>query len=258
MIKSVATQIIVIMYRRRRGNTVRRTVVVRRSGGLRSATAGVRLQNHRTALSARRGGTLAQQVRSLQRVVKKNAPEIKYHSPNVDAVNIPNTGTVVALTQIAQGDTVSTRTGNTINVTSVRVAGFFNRAVTDPAIDALCRIAIVVDKQQIADTDPTAAAIFTSPNEPVGAFVNVDFMERFSILHLSKVYSSSMMKLDTDIVAVPTQLTSFEWNWKGNLKVSFNGTTAADIQKNCMYVVFLSNDTTLDFDGAARVGFTDV
>jgi len=40
----------------------------------------------------------------------------------------------------------------------------------------------------------------------------------------------------------------------------YNGTANSDIQKNGIYVVFLTDDggNVVDFTGVARIGFTDV
>jgi len=225
-----------------------------------TSTARVQQLNRRTTRGPKTTGTLTSQVKSLQRIVKSLAPEVKYLDTVLDSVNVPNTGTVVHITPVAQGVTQGTRVGNTINVSSILCTGFWSRNTTDPDVNALHRIAIVVDKEQVADTAPTAGDIFTSPAEPTFGAPNLANLERFRILYLSPIYDAQMMVLDSDNVATnsPSMRNTFEWSWKGNLKVSFNGANGTDMDKNNVYIVFLSNDTVSDFDGTARIAFTDV
>jgi len=249
------------MYKRQRVYAYAPARVLKRArvGGLSSGgTTGARFQNHRSARGPRSTGTLKEQVKSLQKFVRDQRPEIKYADQSIDITDIPTTGGVQHITTIAQGDTDATRTGDTINVVSIRVGGFFVRGTITLASNAQYRIAIVCDKQQVGDTAPTAGSIFQYPTEIEGAMVNVSNLERFRILHMSPVYYANMMQLSSSSSLSQTQRTGFEWSWKGNIKVSFNGSASTDMAKNNIYVVFLSNDSTGDFDGTARVGFTDV
>jgi len=226
---------------------------------VKSPVAGFRMLNQRYSRGPSRSGTLTDQVKSIQRVMAKNSPEVKYFDSNVDATNIPTTGTVVPITAMAQGDTAITRTGNSIIVNTLRFGGFWSRTATDPSAVSFSRIAIVVDKQSISDTDPSAAQIFESPNEPVQAFPFIGSLDRFKIIYMSQVFDSNMMVLDSDQVLThpPTQKSWVEISWKGSVRVGYNGAATTDGQKNQMYVVFLSNGTTVDFDGSCRVGFSD-
>jgi len=199
-------------------------------------------------------------VKSLQRVVRNLAPEIKYLDVDLASSNITTSGTTTQITAVAQGDTQSTRTGNTINVTSVSIIGRWSKAGdTAYSGNAFYRWAVVVDKEQVADTLPAASAIFTG--SPIGNFPNLDNLERFRILYLSPVFENARMSSDTDATtSVATINSHWKWSWKGNIKVSYNGTAGTDIEKNGIYVVYLSNDTqdTIDVAATARIGYTDV
>lgn len=224
-------------------------------------TSRVRQFNRRTLTGPKTRGPLQSQVKSLQSVVKKLAPEIKYDETDISATNITSTGAVVHLTPIAQGDTQDTRTGNTINVVSLAVRGAFVFA-SDAPVDGSCRILIVKDNQQIADTTPTAQDIiddsFFTANPVVNLPNDLNF-GRFSILYSSKLYVLRRMGLNTSVFGVPTQSHNFEYNWSGNIKVSYNGNSAGDIQKNGLYFVILSDasGSTLDFAGITRLGYCD-
>lgn len=229
-----------------------------RLGTTRTPTGRVRRINKRTTRGPRTRGPLRAQLKSLQSIVKNLAPEIKYADVALTASNIPTTGAVVHITAIAQGDTQSTRTGNTVNVTSLSFRGSFAGA-TDVSIVSYMRILIVVDKQQVADTSPAAGDIITSAN-PVNALPNLENLERFRILHASGVYDLRRMQLDTDLSNAPTQSAYFDYSWTGNIKVSYNGTATSDIEKNGIYFVILSDvaAATSDFGGSCRVAYTDI
>jgi len=201
----------------------------------------------------RRGGTLTSQVKSLQRFVSTLKPEIKYHDTSASAVNLTTTGAVDHITDIAQGDTDSTRTGNSINVVSVTFKGSLGNF--NASVHFHYRVAIVQDKQQRSDTSPTAGDIFSdgiSTSNPVTAVPTRANLERFKIIYMSPPYSSIGLQLGN-------VNNYYEFTKKMNLKVSYNGSASSDIEKNGLYCVFLTDDTSgaVDFNGLARIGFTD-
>lgn len=226
-----------------------------------SSTARVRQFNRRTLKGPSTRGPLSSQVKSLQTVVKKLSPEVKYQETTLSSTNITVAGRAILLCGIAQGDTQATRTGTTINVVSLAVRGAFGFAADAPT-NGFCRFLIVKDNQQEADADPLPEdviddSIFTA--NPVVNLPNEIQFGRFTILYSSKLYSVKRMNLNTGNTGVPTQMPNFEYNWTGNIKVSYNGTTGADIQKNGIYLIILTDATgdTLDFSGISRIGYVD-
>jgi len=159
-----------------------------------------------------------------------------------------------------QGDTPSTRTGNTICVKEISLYGIFQRNATDFAADAYVRMAIVQDLQQVADTAPTAAQIFADTTQPWAAAPGVEHLGRFKVLWMSPVYDMWRMRCDSDTLAAGavTQSTVVDVSLKTNIIVSFNSTAATDIQKNGIYLVWISSVATADWTGFSRCGFTDV
>lgn len=228
--------------------------------------ASVRKINRYSTRGPKRTGTLTAQVKSLQRIVKNLVPEQKYVDVSVSAAQIPaNTGTVVHLTAVAQGDTQATRTGNVINVTSVSILGQWTRA-SDTAVNpnGLYQVALVVDKEQTSDTSPTGDTIFQAAN-PLSAFPQLNHLERFRIIWMSQIFDATKLVTDSDEVVgatskVPTQTNFYKKFWTGNIKVAYNGSASTDIEKNGIYIVYLSSDGNNTMDGAAtaRIGFTDV
>jgi len=208
--------------------------------------------------SFKTSGTLWMQVKALQRAVKNLSPEKKYTDLSLSQINIGVAGAVTHITSVAQGDTIATRTGNVLNLVSITCKGKIATAANALAVGSYMRILVVVDKQQVADTSPSAADVITDgifTADPVSMLPNTAFLERFRILHSSRLYDGSRIATGT-----ATQDRSWEYSWTGNMKVEYNGTAGTDIQKNGVYVVFLTDDAgnVLDFSGVARVGFTDV
>jgi len=194
--------------------------------------------------------------------VNKLKPEKKYVDVSLAITNNADAGTggVVHLTQVAQGDTQSTRTGNAINLTDIKIGFQWDRGTTITAgINAHVRFAVVVDREQVADTVPTAAAIFTSA-DPINPRPNLANLERFRILYVSPQIDPLMAVLDTDITSPPQRSNLMEYSWSGNLKVAYNDTASTDIEKNGVYFVILTANSgdTIDTSGTCRIGYTDV
>lgn len=225
-------------------------------------TRGQRSQNKLTARGPSKRGTLTQQVRSLQRVVSSLAPELKYTDITLTVTNLTNSGTVVNLTQIAQGDTISTREGQTIHLKKIFIRGTL-AAAADAPIEGFFRYVVFVDKQQVADSSPSVATVIqdgTGSANPIHNLLNVNFLERFRVLWSSKAIPLKRLGLDTDNTTPPTEDPNIEVNLAVNFKVAFNGTASSDIEKNGVFMLFLTSATTdtIDFAGVARLGFTDV
>jgi len=211
-------------------------------------------------------GTLAAQVKSLQKIVKLLAPEKKYFDVSLNNSNITVTGAVTNIVGIAQGDGITNRTGNAVNVTNITVKGLWERnSDALAAIGFKYRVLVVCDKQQIADTAPSCGDVIADSAytaNPLICLPNTANLERFRILWTSPLYEMAKGCI-TAANAASTALVqsgTFEWTWSGGIKVEYNGANSGDIQKNGLYVLFLtdSNQNTVDVTGVARIGFLDV
>lgn len=234
----------------------------RRGFGRQSTFRGIQRLTRAAVRGPSKRGSVFRQVRSLQSYVSGLKPEVKYTDTSLSSENVTTAGTVVHVTAIAQGDTIATRTGDQINVRSIDIRGSLDiPSGATPTAFGYYRVALVQDKQQVADTAPTAAAIFTS-TAPEFLLPNVAALDRFKIIYLSQLFDPRMMVADTDFTSgvPPTQMPVFSFSWTGNIKVRYNGTAGTDIQKNGLFVVFLTSEggNTVDFRGLCRVGFTDV
>lgn len=141
-----------------------------------------------------------------------------------------------AVSQMAQGDGVNDRNGNSILVRSLYLRGFMqiNPAVT---LNTRVSIALVQDTQQISDTTPAVLDIFNSTDpEAMLNTSNTNFTAgRFKILWRKN------FNLTPASASRPTIF--LDKYFKLYSHVKFNGTGVNDIQKNGYYIVMLTSET---------------
>lgn len=140
------------------------------------------------------------------------------------------TGNVLDYTAFAQGDTISTRTGNSVLVNNVQ--GRVSMVKHASASQTLCRTFLVMDTQQIADTAVAIADILLSV-DPL-APLNRNNLGRFKVLW-SKKY----------ILTANRPMINFQV-YKRFKKHHFryNGTAAGDIQKGGLYLCTVHTEST--------------
>lgn len=142
---------------------------------------------------------------------------------------------ITSLNALANGDTTGTRTGNSILCKSLYFRGYMN-INSSTTVSTRVSIALVQDLQQISDTNPGVLDIFTSQNPEAqlrtGATTNT--AGRFKILWRK------------NYILVPSQrpTVTLDKFRKLNTHVKFNGSGTGDIQKNGLYLVFLTSEAT--------------
>lgn len=146
-----------------------------------------------------------------------------------------NKSTCIPMMNIAQGDQVGQRTGNSILIRSIYYRGFLQ---INPAVTLNTRISLVLvkDTLQIADTVPTVADIFTN-NDPeaqlrVGQTTNT--AGRFKII----------WRKNYNLVPGQRPTITMDKFWKVYDHVRFNGPNANDIARNGYYLVILTSEAT--------------
>lgn len=228
-----------------------------------STTSAVAARNRYTTKGPSKAGTLLQQVKSLQRVVKQLQPELKSADVSITSSNIDATnGAVVHMSAIGQGDGQTNRTGNCITVRKIDVGLAVSRnSVYTPNGPGNTRFrwAVVVDKEQIADTAPVALSVFEFPSTVTVDFPQSANLERFRFLYVSPCIDLQQMAFNS-VTAVPQISNCFKYHWSGEIKVGYNGSATTDIEKNGIYIVYITEGTNseLDVTGYSRIQFTDV
>lgn len=142
-------------------------------------------------------------------------------------------GQVYHLNGIAQGDTNLQRNGN-----SILGRWLFGRALIVQhanAVNTFVRYLIVQDKQQIGDTTPNTANVLQSIS--ILSSLNVNESRRFKIL------KDGLVKFDAP-TGTNGQSKVIKFNIDTKSHVKYNGTASTDIQKNGLYLILISNETT--------------
>ena len=182
------------------------------------------------ALSAYRG------VKALRALVNS---ETHYRNVFVSTATVANTAIITQLNDVVQGDTLNSRTGN-----SILMSGLRSTEVMSSAVTCTVREILFIDKQQISDTAPVVTDILQT-SVPI-AFYAQEFPGRFQIL------SDSFYTLDTAAKPVIARR-----RYKKLQKHAvYNGTAAADIQKNGVYKLIITSGICF-FEGNYRLGFHD-
>jgi hypothetical protein len=149
------------------------------------------------------------------------------------SASISTAGNVFNLVNIANGDTDSDRTGNSIFVRYVNAGGMLQ--LNSSADNTAVRIMLVIDKQQVGDNLPTVTDILETVSSPTAPYskLNSETAGRFTILS-SRVY------------ILNTERPSCSWFIKKSMRhhVRYNGTTGADIQKGGLYILAISSEAT--------------
>ena len=167
------------------------------------------------------------------------------HNQQTGSTTVPNTGVLTLLNGMAQNDTSSGRTGNSILMRNVFLRLVLKQHVN--ATSTVYRVMLVLDKQQVSDTLPTITNILEtfSPIAPL-ATASVG---RFKVMK-NWFFTTDDTKSQTRILELYKQ---FRFHTK------YNGTANTDIQKNGLYLVVLTdqavNTPTLDFTW--KVGYHD-
>lgn len=152
------------------------------------------------------------------------------HHPLTGTATPSSSGTVLHLTNIVQGDSDNNRTGNSIFLKSI-----FIRMVATlhaSASSTFVRVILFKDTQQVGDTSPAVTDVLETASylSPLSSSSG----GRFSVLK-DVLFNINDVSRDVHIL---------KWYVKQQLHVRYNGTASTDIQKNGLYVLFISSEAT--------------
>lgn len=150
------------------------------------------------------------------------------------SAQVLNAGALVNMVAISQGDGDGQRTGNSIFVRSLSMKGSIDH---NPAGDIIqkVRVMLIIDKQQLGDTAPSASDVLDTTGTTNAPFsmLNDTTVGRFTILK-SRLYTVTTER--------PVQLV----NWNINMRhhVRYNGSASTDIQKGGIYLLTIGDVAT--------------
>lgn len=174
--------------------------------------------------------------------------EKKHFDTDINAQTPTSSGTLLSICDIAQGDNIQERLGNSILCKSALVR--LTTTINATATATFVRVLVIRDKQQIADTDPALNKVLDgSHGTYITAPHNTDYVGRFETLYdrVHKVDDNSHIIKYTSIYC-PI-----------NKHIRFNGAASTDVQKNGLYLLLISSEATNapTLDGFARISFYD-
>lgn len=152
------------------------------------------------------------------------------HNQSTGSTLVPNTGVVTLLNGMAQNDTSSGRTGNSILMRNVFLRLGFQQHPS--ATSTTYRVMLVLDTQQVGDVSPSVGNILESVN--VYSPLATDSAGRF------KIMKNWFFNTNT----VSTTYKSINLYKQFRFHTRYNGPANTDIQKNGLYLVLLSNEPT--------------
>nr|UOF76702.1 capsid protein [Cressdnaviricota sp.] len=142
---------------------------------------------------------------------------------------------ITALNAIAQSDALNGRTGNSILLKNIAIKGSMqiNGSVT---ANTRIMLALVMDTQQIGDTNPSVSDIFTSNTDP-HSLLNSSNVGRFKVIKRWNYWLTP--------ASGGKPIAQLEYFKEFNLThTRYNGTSSNDIQKNGLYLVQITSEAT--------------
>lgn len=188
--------------------------------------------------------------------------EVKYANLSQGATAFANAGNVIHLTQVAQGDTSSTRDGAMLACRSIKILGTFDSGGSNVLAPAINRVIIFQDKQQVSDASPAVTDILLTA-DPTSLYNYPLVRKRFKILY-DKCFTMSPGTTYVPVTAGAGVGTSVEhsmvfkrWVFPTAKNILYNGTTVSDIQKNGVYILFIGSNQDYQYQFNWQMSYTD-
>lgn len=168
------------------------------------------------------------------------------HNQGIGSTTTNNLGTITLLNGMAQNDTSSGRTGNSILMRNVHLR--LNFIQNSAAISTTYRVMLILDKQQVGDTLPTLTDILENASSPLSPLATAS-AGRFKIMK-NWLFTTDDAKTQTKLI---------EYYKQFRFHTRYNGPTNVDIQKNGLYLVTLCDQSVnaANFNYSWKVGYHD-
>ncbi len=203
-----------------------------------------RRRRPKTALA--KANSALRQVRQIKSATETHHTDHSFFFPDLD-----NTGDVLAITNIVQGDGQSERVGLKMMTKNVSVRMRVD-AIVNADDSTLFRILLVQDRRQEGGVIPTIVDVLEQT--AIDGHLNLGELGRFKVLYDRVHYISEVG------TGGPKNLVFIHINVPIRVPVRYLGPLVTDIAKNGIYLMALTdvNDPgTLNIGGQARIAFTD-
>lgn len=155
----------------------------------------------------------------------------KHYQDTTVNQTVANTGSVILLSGIAQGDDVNNRQGNSILAKTLYCRFYVQRDVANTSVANYVRCIIAKDLENTGST-PSISDLLTAVN--VTSALNVDHTARYQIL-MDKVYALSLNG---------TMCLSIKKFIKINDHLKYTGSAATDVYKNNIYLFIVASEAS--------------
>ena len=195
-----------------------------------------RYRSRRYGYFGKAGSDAQKAVRMAGKALSLMNVEYKHHDVQISATGVSTTPIITELTNLSQGDTSSTRDGDSIKATAIMLRGIC--AISPVASTSQYRVMLVQDKQ-------TNGALFTPADllEDTTAGDNL-----ISPLNLDNKYRFRVLYDKLHTLSVNGGNESIKWSKYINLNQHFrygsNAGTIADLNTNSLALVTISNEPT--------------
>lgn len=171
--------------------------------------------------------------------------EMHHSETTLSAQAVSTTPVMSSLTAIAQGDTNSTRTGNSIFVRKLDINLTLYQANN---VTSLVKVVIFRDKQQVGDTAPGFTDVYSSVAPT--SMLTLTNLGRFDILYHRIISVDAVAGNPQKVLRI---------NKVMRRHVRYNGSASTDIQKGGLYIALVSDEatSTVTADMTARLSFYD-
>lgn len=174
--------------------------------------------------------------------------EMLHKTLSYSAATIGGSGTCALLSNMAQDDTSSGRTGNSVLLRNITYRLKFE---INPSVSSNTSITMVLfyDTQQIGDTTPAWTDIYDSATPQ--SLMSLATGGRFKILARKQIYLTPASG-GRPVVELHKTMNVYK-------HIRYNGTSGTDIQKNGLYVAYCSSESTNTptVTGSIRIGYHD-
>lgn len=168
------------------------------------------------------------------------------HNQSIGTTTTNNLGTITLLNGMAQNDTASGRTGNSILMRNVHLRLCFIQNTA--AVQTTYRVMLILDTQQVGDTNPTLTDILENASNPLSPLATAS-VGRFKVMK-NWFFTTDDTKTQTKLI---------EYYKQFRFHTRYNGPTGTDIQKNGLYLITLCDQSVnpATFQYSWKVGYHD-
>lgn len=176
--------------------------------------------------------SLVKKVAVIERTLRVRKPEVKNYHVLINQ-SITNVGTMYPMSAVAEGPTSAQRVGLDISATHLTVIGRVS-AYSSVTAPQCMRVIAFIDRQQVEDTYPSIADVLRDvANSPISQYTEIH-KGRFKILKDLTFYVDYYNLTKTFKMNIPLK----------GMKIHYNGSSASDYQKNCVWLMAISDFST--------------